>query len=83
MKAFERFSSSNIFYIFVMREKDTNTFVILPSSEVQKQIHEHKIRTLKEYDKYRVEIIIRDGSVFIGNQRNEVTYFFNNWDILK
>lgn len=83
MKSFERFSSGNIFYIFVMRDNDDNAFVILPSTEIQKQIHDGKIRTISAYDKYRVEIITRNGKVFIGNRKNEVTYFFNNWGILK
>jgi len=83
MKPFERFSSKDIFYIFVMRDNDSNSFLILPALEVQKQINDGKISTISGYDKYRVVIISYNGKVFIGNRENEVTYFFNNWSLLK
>jgi hypothetical protein len=83
MKSLERFSSGNIFYIFVLRHENKNDFIILPSVEVEKKIKEKAIKTIEKHNKYRVMFKFYDDKIILGNKSHDVTYFLNNWDILK
>ncbi len=83
MKSLERFNSGNVFYIFVLRHEDKNDFVILPSIEVEKKIKENAIKTIVKHNKYRVMFKFHDGKLYLGNKKHDVTYFLNNWEILK
>ncbi|RJQ32233.1 MAG: hypothetical protein C4562_04165 [Actinobacteria bacterium] len=81
--SFERHDAGNIFYIFVLRgEKETN-FLILPFYEVQKKVHEKAILTVHENKNYRINIKVRNGSVFLGTMQHQMDYFLNNWKLIK
>ena len=83
MKSLERFSSGNVFYIFVLRHNDKNNYVVFPSVEIEKKIVDGAIKTIKTHDKYRVMFKIYDDKLILGNKTHDVTYFLNNWNILK
>ena len=50
---------------------------------MEKKVHEKGIIDIKTYEKYRVKIDVRDGKVFLGNRRHEMSYYLNKWDIIK
>lgn len=83
MKTIERFSSGNIFYIFVLRNDTQNDFVILPSTEVEKQIREEGIKAIQAHKKYRVSLRDYEDKIYVGNKQHDLTYYLNNWDVLK
>lgn len=80
--SFERFGSGNTFYIFVLMGDETN-FLILPFSEIEKNIKQKNILEINNGKKYRVNIPIRENKVFLGKQTNDATFYLNNWGILK
>jgi len=82
IKSFEKFGTGNTFYIFVIRGKDTN-FVILPYHEVQKNIQQKNILVINKETKYRVNISIRDGKLYLGKLSNDLSYYMNNWNLIK
>ncbi len=84
-KSLERFSSENVFYIFVLRHDNENDFVILPPGGIEKKIKEKAIKTRKEGNEYRVILKFREGKVSLGDKKHEydITDFLNNWEILK
>ena len=81
--AFERHNQGNIFYIFVLREGGKNNFLILPSSEVERKIKEGAIFSVNKQTGYALNIRLRNGKVYLGNMENEISYFLDNWDIIK
>lgn len=83
--SFERHNNGNIFYIFVLHEESKNeeSFIILPSYEIEKKIEERAIREVGGGKRYRINIKIRDGKVYLGNQNHEIGYFLDKWDLIK
>lgn len=81
--SFERHSSGNIFYIFVLRGENTARFLILPFHEMDKKVHEKAILEVAQGKRYRVNIKIRDEKVFLGNKDHEMNYFLDNWSLIK
>lgn len=79
--SFERFDSGNTFYIFVLRDRDTN-FLILRSSETDRNIQERNILTVSDGKRYRVNLFMQDGRLYLGNLKNDVTFFLNNWGLI-
>jgi len=81
--SFERHNAGNIFYIFVLHGEKENHFLILPFHEMERKVHEGVILEIMNGSRYRVNIRIRKGKVYLGNMENEMGYFLDNWDIIK
>lgn len=82
ISSFERHNRGNTFYIFVMKGVKTN-FLILPYSEVQRNIVQKNILVVNKETRYRVNIRIREGRLFLGNKENDMSYYMNNWGLIK
>ena len=81
ISSYQKHNSSNTFYIFVLRGKEEN-FLILPYVEVQKNIDQKNIRVIDHGKRYRVNFTLRDGNIYLGNLKNDATYFKNNWGLI-
>lgn len=82
ISSFEKHNRNNTFYIFVLKGKATN-FLILPYVEIQKNIDQHNILVVNKGTRYRVNIRIRSGKLYLGNKENDASYFMNNWSLIK
>ena len=82
ISSFEKYNKNNTFYIFVLKGKETN-FLILPYFEIQKNIDQKNILVVNKNTRYRVNISIRDNKLYLGNLKNDMSYFRNNWDLIK
>src|SRR3989344_2825015 len=82
-KSFDRFNQGNIFYILVLRDGLKNSFLILPSNEVEKKIKERAISTVNNNTGYALTVKFRDDKVYLGNMDHEMGYFLDNWDLIK
>ena len=80
--SFERFGVGNTFYIFVLKGNETN-FLILPSTEIEKNIQQKNILVVGHGKRLRVNLSIRDGKVYLGNLNNDISFHFNNWGLIK
>jgi hypothetical protein len=80
--SFERQQSGNVFYIFILKG-DKTEFLILPYYEMERKVHEKAILEINKNKNYRVNISIRDKKIYLGNRDHEMSYFLNNWDIIK
>jgi hypothetical protein len=49
---------------------------------MEKKIKEGVLLPIKNYDKYRVNIRLREDKIYLGNKNHEVSYYLNNWDII-
>ena len=78
--SFEKFDAGNTFYIFVLMGKQTD-FLILPSSEIEKSVHEKNILITNRGKRYRINLSIRKNNAFLGKLTNDVTFFLNNWNL--
>ncbi len=81
--SFERHSSGNIFYIFVLHEAGTSQFLILPYHEVERKVHEKAILEVGNGKRYRVNIKIRGDNIFLGSMKHKMNYYLNNWKVIK
>lgn len=81
--SFERHNSGNIFYVFVLHGKKSNSFLIIPFHEMEKKVHEKAILEVGHGKRYRINIKIREGKVHLGTKDHEMNYYLNNWDIIK
>jgi len=81
--SFERHNSGNIFYIFVLHGNKTDNFLILPLLEMEKKVHEKALLEVGRGKRYRVNIKIRDKKVYLGNKSHEVSYYLNNWQLIR
>ena len=79
--SFERHNQGNIFYIFVLRQKE-NKFVILPSSEIERKIKEGAVYAVNNQTGYALTIKIREGKIFLGGG-HDMSYFLDNWELIK
>ncbi len=82
ISSFERHSQYNSFYIFVLKG-DRTYFLILPFSEIQKNVAQKNILLVNNNTRYRINIRIREGKLYLGNKENEMSYFMNNWALIK
>jgi len=82
INSYQKHNSSNTFYIFVLRGKETN-FLIIPYVEAQKNIDQKNILVINKSKRYRTNIIIRSEKIYLGKLTNDVTYFKNNWNLIK
>lgn len=81
--SFQRHQSGNVFYIFVLKGKNKTDFLILPYYEMERKVKEGGITETAKKTKYRVSISVRDAKIFLGNRNHEMSYFLNEWDIIK
>jgi len=82
ISSFEKHSQYNSFYIFVLKG-DQTYFLILPFSEIQKNVAQKNILLVNNNTRYRINIRIREGKLYLGNKENEMSYFMNNWALIK
>lgn len=80
--SFEKFGAGNTFYIFVLRGKKTN-FLILPSMEIEKNLQQKNILLVNQGKRYRVNLSIKQDKVYLGNLNNDISFYFNNWNLIK
>lgn len=81
--SFEREYAGNTFYVFVLKGKEKTNFLILPLSEMEKKVAQKAIHDVKSHEKYRVKIDVREDKIFLGNRDNEMSYYLNNWGVIK
>lgn len=82
-KSFQKFNQGNIFYILVLKNsKDTNC-IILPANEIEKRIKENAIFTVNNNNGYALSVKTRKGKIYLGNKNHEISYFLNNWGLIK
>lgn len=81
--SFERHSTGNVFYIFVLRGENKSHFLILPFHEMEKKVHEKAILEVDHSKRYRVNIKFRDDKVYLGSKDHEMNYFLDNWGMIK
>lgn len=74
---FERHQSGNVFYIFVLKGSQ-NYFLILPYYEMERKVTEKAILEINRSKTYHVNISMRDKKIYLGSQKHEMGYFFNN-----
>ena len=82
-KSFDRFNQGNIFYILVLRDGLKNSFLILPSNEVEKKIKENAIFTVNNNTGYALNVKFRDQKIYLGNTEHEMSYFLDDWNLIK
>lgn len=82
-KSFETHNNNNIYYIFVLHGERQDKFVIIPFSEMEKQLTEGNILKVNQNKHYVVSIKIRDNKIYLGNLNNCIDYFVDNWKIIK
>jgi hypothetical protein len=80
--SFEKHNRNNTFYVFVLKGGETR-FLILPYFEIQKNVDQQNIRVIDKGQRYRVNMSIRDNKLYLGNRENEMSYFLNNWSLIK
>jgi hypothetical protein len=80
--SFEKHNRNNTFYVFVLKGSETR-FLILPYFEIQKNIDQQNIRVIDKGQRYRGNMSIRDTKLYLGNRDNEMSYFINNWGLIK
>lgn len=81
--SFEREYAGNTFYVFVLKAKNKTDFIILPLSEMEKKVTQKAIHDVKSHEKYRVKIDVRQDKIYLGNRDHEMSYYLNNWAIIK
>lgn len=81
MSSFEKHQSSNIYYVFVIRGIFTN-FLIFPYHKIKKGIDQSNI-TETSNRKYKVEVSINSDKFYLGRNKEDVTYYKNNWGLIK
>lgn len=81
--SFERHNSGNIYYIFVLHGEEKDNFLILPFQEMEKKVYEKALLEVGHGKRYRVNIKFREGKIYLGNLNHEMSYFLNNWELIK
>jgi Holliday junction resolvase-like predicted endonuclease len=81
--SFQKAHSGTVFYLFVLKGKNANNFFILPHILVEQKVHEKAILEINKGNTYRVNIKMRDGKIYLGTKEHEMSYYFNNWDVIK
>jgi hypothetical protein len=81
--SFEKDHGGNVTYVFVLKGEDQNNYLILPRVIMEQKVHEKAILEINGGKTYRVNIRMRDDNIFLGNKAHEVSYFKNNWSVIK
>jgi len=82
VKSYNKHNRTNAFYVIVLRGDQTN-YLILPYSEMQKNIDQKHVLVVEHGRRYRITVILRDGKFFLGKLSNEIDYFKNKWELIK
>ena len=83
ISSFEKHNTSNTFYIFVLKsDKNGANFLIFPYHRIKEFVDRGIILSINSNTRYRVNIFLKEESFFLGNQTNEVSYFYNNWGLI-
>jgi len=82
ISSFEKHNKSNTFYIFILKG-DKTEFLILPYFEILKNVSQKNILAINKDTRYRLNIRVRDDKLYLGNKENEMSYYMNNWDLVK
>ena len=83
ISSFEKHNTSNTFYIFVLKsDKNGANFLIFPYYRIKEFIDQRIISSINSNTRYRVNIFLKEELYFLGNQDNDVSYFYNNWKII-
>lgn len=81
--AFERHDAGNVFYVFVLRDKQETNYLILPFHEMEKKVKEKAIFLVGNNPRLRVNLRIRPDGVFLGSKEHSMGYYLNNWSVIK
>ena len=81
--SFEKDYAGNTLYVFILKAKTDTKFLIIPLYEMEKKVSEKAIIYVQSYKKYRVKIDLREGKIYLGNRQHEMSYFLNNWELIK
>ncbi len=81
--SFERHNGGNTFYIFVLYSEKKTNYLILPYFEIEKKVHDKAILEVGHGLRYRVNIKMRNGNVYLGTMDHQMNYFLNNWATIK
>ena len=82
IKSFERNKGNDSFYVFVLRDGEETEFVILPYSDMQKNIALGNIKTTKG-GYYTVSISKHEGGLFLGSRNGmSLEHNRNNWKVI-
>lgn len=81
--SFEKDHGGNVFYVFVLKGEEENNYLILPRIIMEQKVHEKAILEINGGKTYRVNIRMREGNIFLGNKSHEVSYFKDNWGVIK
>ncbi len=81
--SFDRHGSGNVYYVFVLHGEEATKFVVLPYHVIEQKVRERAILPVSNGTRYRVNIKIRDGKVYLGNMEHDVTSYLVAWDLLK
>lgn len=81
--SFEKDHGGNVFYVFVLRGEPETNFLILPLVIMEQKVHEKAILEINGGKTYRVNIRMREGGIYLGNKAHELSYFKNNWSVIK
>lgn len=57
--------------------------MILPSNEVEKKIKENAIFTVNNNTGYALNVKFRDQKIYLGNTDHEMSYFLDDWNLIK
>jgi hypothetical protein len=66
-----------------LRDGINNSFLILPSNEVEKKIKEKAIFTVNNNSGYALNVKFRDQKIYLGNTDHEMGYFLDKWSLIK
>lgn len=83
VSSFEKHRASNTFYVFVLKGKKDTKFLVFPYNEIQKFIDQRAILPVNKKTRYRVNISVREGKMYLGNQQNEVSYYLGKWNLIQ
>jgi hypothetical protein len=81
--SFERHNAGRTFYVFVLRENGNLDYLILPLLQIEKSIDEEFIHVVGKGKLYRITIKKRGGKIYMGRKENDVSYYLNQWEIIK
>ena len=55
----------------------------MKSIEVEKNIKLKNILEVGHGKRYRINLSIRDEKLYLGNKENDLSFYFNNWSLIK
>ncbi len=82
--SYERYSTNNTYYVFVLREKNKNDFIVIPRNQIEFFINTGKVNFSKASDKISISIYFdnKEKIYRIGNGE-EVHYYLNNFGVIR